>query len=365
VFDSTASQERAEARVGVRIARWRLERCIDVDVIGDSYLATARADAGSNGDVAQVFVVNAAVGGDKEARLELTRSIGSARPVGHPGAGSFDDADTSPEGVPFFWSALPRGETLAELMARRAHAMPPAEALRIAADALDILARAHANDVVHGAVEPRFVFLTDSGTVRLCGFGLARARRRACALLDLRVPPGAVGFVAPNQVVGEPPNSASDVWSAAALALHAMSGDYTYPGTTDAERQHSATLGRVRHLGQIAPDAPRVLIDLFEQALDNVTEAHQLAVRFRVLSDAREVRLLRHLHDEVPHRRSSRPPPSGRPGATVSIPPAPQWNGPRPKGGYSQMSPAVTPQTANTVPQFEQVDPSRGRPPRR
>jgi hypothetical protein len=146
-----------------------------------------------------------------------------------------------------------------------------------------------------------------------------------------------------------------------------MSGDYTYPGATDAEREHSATLGRVRHLGQIAPDAPRVLIDLFEYALDNVADAHQLAVRFRVLSDAREVRLLRHLHDDLPHRRStsSRPPPSAHPAAAVSIPAAPQYSGPRPKGAYSQMSPAVNAQTANTVPQFERVDPTRSRPPRR
>src|SRR6185503_9442684 len=180
----------------------------------------------------------------------------------------------------------------------------------------------------------------------------------AATVFGLQMPPGVVGFVAPNQILGEPPTQASDVWSVTALALHGMTGQFTYPGASETERERSATLGRVRHLVQIEPEAPSILLDLLEYAFENSVEAHRLAVRFRDVADAREVRILRHLRDDTARRRSARPPPPDV-RTNVSVPPVPQ--GPRPRGGYSQsqLAPAVNPPTASTLSQFEHIDAPR------
>ena len=103
--------------------------------------------------------------------------------------------------------------------------VPLPEAARVWRDVLRGLEAAHALDIVHRDVKPANVLLTPEGDAKLCDFGLARSP--ADATLPGDGSGGLAGtpsYMSPEQVRGEAPTPASDVFAAAALAYRLLSG---------------------------------------------------------------------------------------------------------------------------------------------
>ncbi|GAA1876979.1 hypothetical protein GCM10009836_67980 [Pseudonocardia ailaonensis] len=94
------------------------------------------------------------------------------------------------------------------------------EAAGIARGLLGTLQRAHAQDLVHGAVRPGAVWLAADGRIALGDVGLARAAGPV-------LPPLAGPFVAPEQRAGAPPARAGDLWGLGETL--AASGAYGAP----------------------------------------------------------------------------------------------------------------------------------------
>src|SRR5688572_529902 len=74
----------------------------------------------------------------------------------------------------FFAMEYVRGRNLSQLLAEVGR-LEPAEALRLAAEALDGLDAAHAVGVLHRDVKSANLLLDEQGSVKVCDFGLARA----------------------------------------------------------------------------------------------------------------------------------------------------------------------------------------------
>lgn len=137
------------------------------------------------------------------------------------------------QGMPFVVMPLLHAEKLERLLDRRG-ALPMGTALRLVADLALGLAAAHEHRVFHGQIEPANVLLRidargkvvptliDFGIVRLVG---DRERQQL---------PGPIGYLAPEQAVGEVGDGRADVWSLAILLCHAIEGHapFTVP------RQH-------------------------------------------------------------------------------------------------------------------------------
>src|SRR6185436_12687842 len=110
------------------------------------------------------------------------------------------------------------------LRARIAHgSMPVRKAVNIAAQIARRLAAAHDKQIAHRDLKPENVFLTPTGGVKILDFGLARSTADQSELTRVEsptMPPattpgtvlGTVGYMAPEQVRGEPADQRSDIF---------------------------------------------------------------------------------------------------------------------------------------------------------
>lgn len=136
-------------------------------------------------------------------------------------------------GDPFFVTEMLAGEPLAGRLAR-AGALAPREAAAMGRDAARALAAVHAEGLVHRAVRPTSVFLTnpDGGgapDAKLLDLGMTRdlPPRRGP---DTPLPPAAWTW-SPEQVeAGAPPDGRSDVWSLGAVLYEALTGARPFEG---------------------------------------------------------------------------------------------------------------------------------------
>jgi serine/threonine-protein kinase len=123
------------------------------------------------------------------------------------------------------------GVTLDELLTR-AKRLEPAAAVAIGLRLTEALAHAHAHGVVHREVAPKNVLVSKRGEVKLMNFALAVDERMPTApeLLD-----GSVGYLgpvymSPEQILGEPADPRSDLFSVGVILYELLSGARPFEG---------------------------------------------------------------------------------------------------------------------------------------
>ncbi|RME81501.1 MAG: serine/threonine protein kinase, partial [Zetaproteobacteria bacterium] len=135
--------------------------------------------------------------------------------------------------------------------------LAPAEAAWVGEKVLQALAHAHAHGVIHRDLKPTNVFLTDEGNVKLLDFGLAKTGRGD----DITKTGAVVGsfvYTAPEQILGEKPSVATDLYMFGILLFEMLAGTPPFaPGTGGdfaVMRQHLEA--EPPDLLAVAPDAP-------------------------------------------------------------------------------------------------------------
>jgi eukaryotic-like serine/threonine-protein kinase len=123
---------------------------------------------------------------------------------------------------------LVRGGSLADLL--HAHGRLPDGVVRVLLDQmLQALVAVHAAGVVHRDLKPANVLLEATGAgrphARLADFGVAATA--AEQRLHASGPIGTDGYMAPEQVLGDPPHPRQDVYAAGVLAAELLTGSPT------------------------------------------------------------------------------------------------------------------------------------------
>ena len=105
------------------------------------------------------------------------------------------------------------------------------QALAVVSDVADALEYATSRDVVHRDVKPANVFITATGRCKLGDFGLARiSGERAMFLSNDGTVRGTPLYMAPEQLRGEAPTSAWDVYALALMATELLAGRHPFAG---------------------------------------------------------------------------------------------------------------------------------------
>lgn len=134
------------------------------------------------------------------------------------------------EGVDYLVMPLVAGRSLAERLTETHGPLPPAEALRIAADVLDGLEAAHQRGIIHRDVKPSNILLDGDGRAYLTDFGIAllvgqdRLTRTGISL-------GTPYYMSPEQIRDPKAiDQRSDVYSAACVIYEMLAGRPPFVG---------------------------------------------------------------------------------------------------------------------------------------
>lgn len=152
------------------------------------------------------------------------------------------------------------GGSLAALLRHRRR-LPAAEVVTVIAPITAALAHAHTEGLVHGDVTPSNVLFTADGRPLLADLGVARVAAESGLVATTP------DYIDPAVARGGSPGEASDVFAAAAVAFHALTGVPVWNGATAEDVLRVAATGEVPDLRELASDAPVELLEVLARAL--------------------------------------------------------------------------------------------------
>jgi serine/threonine protein kinase/tetratricopeptide (TPR) repeat protein len=174
-----------------------------------------------------------AVAHDETARKRFWREARAAASVNHPHVCQIYEVGEE-GGTLFIAMELLDGEPLSEQLKRGA--LTVEQAVPIAVDILAALSAIHAGGIVHRDLKPSNVFLGRYG-VKLLDFGLARPEMKTMVdTIDGLTRAGAVlgtpGYMAPEQITGDPVDARTDLFAAGAILFEMLAGRPAFTGRT-------------------------------------------------------------------------------------------------------------------------------------
>jgi eukaryotic-like serine/threonine-protein kinase len=207
---------------GTTIGAWRLVRQLGAGGMGIVYLAE-RADAAFAQRAALKIVRGGLASRALEGRFLRERRI-LAR-LEHPGIARLLDGGLTPEGQPWFAMELVEGEPISDYAQHNGLDVPGR--LRLFLQACAAVQYAHSRLVVHRDLKPANMLVDGEGRVRLLDFGVARLLDDAAdeaGLTRAGLPALTPAYAAPEQIRGEPPTTATDVFGLGAILYELLSG---------------------------------------------------------------------------------------------------------------------------------------------
>ncbi|MCX5196012.1 serine/threonine protein kinase [Streptomyces sp. NBC_00249] len=240
------------------IGPYRLLSRLGAGGMGQVYLA--RSDRGRT---VAVKLVHPALALREEFRERFRREVAAARRVGGTWTAPVLDADTEAE-VPWFATGHIPGPSLRQAVDHDFGPLPARTVRILAAGLAYALQDIHRAGLIHRDLKPSNILLTLDGP-RVIDFGIARPLQEADrGLTRPGELVGSPGFMAPEQVRGDPVTPACDVFCLGAVLAYAATGRLPFG---DAEQPGGAA-GLLLRIVEAEPDLGGVPAELRELVAD-------------------------------------------------------------------------------------------------
>jgi eukaryotic-like serine/threonine-protein kinase len=187
----------------------------------------------------------------------------SAGGLQHPNIVTIYDLGDA-DGIPYIAMELLEGESLDQLISRRA-ALPVPLKLTYALQACRALDYAHKRGIIHRDIKPDNVMLTRDGTVKVVDFGIARVLETSKTQTGMLL--GTFAYMSPEQYHGEHADARSDIWSFGVLLYELLAYQRPFRGSTPASLMHSICQQEPPPLQDAAPDCPAALETIIQRVL--------------------------------------------------------------------------------------------------
>jgi eukaryotic-like serine/threonine-protein kinase len=190
---------------------------------------------------------------DVTRRQRFVQEAKSASALNHPNIIHIYDVNEA-ETTPFLAMEYVSGRTLRQVIARNGVSL--SDALKIATQIADALAKAHGAGIVHRDLKPSNIMITEEGLVKVLDFGLAKLMEPSgegsveTQNTKLYGPPrteegvilGTVGYMSPEQTEGKLVDTRSDIFSFGAVLYEMLSGKKAFSGESQMR-----TMAKVLH----------------------------------------------------------------------------------------------------------------------
>jgi serine/threonine-protein kinase len=262
------SQTSQESRWVGRVLRdkWRIDGRIARGGMGTVFAATHK----NNGSVAAIKILHAEFSRDPDIKSRFLQEGYAANQVNHAGVVRILDDDTTEEGLAYLVMELLQGELLEQRRIRKGGKLPLSEVHEIGDQLLDVLAAAHAKEIVHRDIKPDNIFLTKEGRLKVLDFGFAQMRssfRNEQTATGFLL--GTPGFMAPEQAIGNRPliDAQTDLWAVGATLFLLLTGEPVHQGESAAEMLIAAANYPARSVASLEPTLPPALVAVVDRAL--------------------------------------------------------------------------------------------------
>ena len=220
--------EPAKAWIGRRMGPYRIEEEIGEGGMGAVFRAV-RADDEYQKQVAVKLVKGGFGSGFALARFISERQI--LANLEHPNIARLLDGGRTEQGVPYLVMEYVDGVPIDEYC--DAHKLSVTQRLELFRVVCGAVQFAHQNLVIHRDLKPANILVTGDGVPKLLDFGIARLlntdlpsseREQTAGFLRILTPE----YASPEQVRGDPVNTATDVYSLGVLLYLLLSGNRPY-----------------------------------------------------------------------------------------------------------------------------------------
>ena len=218
-----------ELPIGAEFGPYQVERLLGRGGMGSVWLAR-RTDGGLDLPVALKLPDLDTAGGPIKERLERERQILAA--LNHPNIARLYEAGVTQDGRPYLALEYIEGETLLAYCEQRA--LPARKRIELFLQVLRAVHYAHASLVIHRDIKPSNIIVTPGGEVKLLDFGIAKLidrKTRSTERTELTQMYGrlmTLSYASPEQVLGEPLTTATDVYSLGVILFELLTGMRPY-----------------------------------------------------------------------------------------------------------------------------------------
>jgi serine/threonine protein kinase len=259
---------RARARLGMVLQdKWTLDALLGVGGMAAVYAATHR-----NGKRVAVKMLHFDFSQNEEVKKRFLQEGYAANTIQHEGAVSVLDDDVAQDGSAFIVMELLEGETVEQRWERHVQRLPVRDVLAIVDQTLEVLAAAHAKNVVHRDIKPENLFITRAGVLKVLDFGIARvheAHRERATSTRVGVVMGTPAFMAPEQARArwDEVDGRTDLWALGATMFTLLSGRTVHEGTTANDQLILSATTQAPSLAAAVQGVPPAVVAIVDRAL--------------------------------------------------------------------------------------------------
>src|SRR5215831_16130578 len=293
------------------ISRYEIKSRIGRGGMGDLYLAS---DPNTNRLVA-IKLLNATLD-STELRERFAREARALAALNHPNiVGIYDTGEF--EDSPFIVMEYVRGETLAELIRRRA-SLSVSQKLKLMEELCAGLAQAHEAGIIHRDIKPANLMVDQQNHLKILDFGIARVAegnrtRVGLPLTQMNVSIGTPGYMSPEQIEGGEVDHRSDIFAVGAVCYELLSYNEAFAGTNTRQIENRVLRGQPAPLATILPGLDPEVDEIVLRALKrDPNKRYQDAATFERALSRMRVRIGE--IEGTPYRATPPPPPQNQRG---------------------------------------------------
>jgi pentatricopeptide repeat protein len=213
---------------------------------------------------------------DVKAKERFVHEAQAASALDHPNICTIHEIDETNDGQTFIAMACYEGESLRAKIERGPLKLD--EALDVAAQIAQGLAKAHERKIIHRDIKPANILITPDGLVKIVDFGLAKLGG-VTRLTRTGATPGTVSYMSPEQLKGGEVDQRSDIWALGVVLYEMVTGETPFKGEYEQAMGYSIMNEVPRPVRSLRSEAPVELELLIEKSLSkDASERYQTAV---------------------------------------------------------------------------------------